>query len=74
MHHPTRRDFRYVQNTHAHVNAQAFITEGNLGKLRLGAVGEFLPEKAVKQQLFRATSSARPPWKCTSPLKHHYKP
>lgn len=49
MHHPTGRDFRYVQNTHAHVNAQAFLTEGNLRKLRLGAVGEFLPEKAVKQ-------------------------
>lgn len=56
MHHPTGRDFRYVLNTHVHVNAQAFITAGKLGKLRLGAVGEFLPEKAVKQQLFRATS------------------
>lgn len=53
MQHPTGRDFRYVLNTHVHVNAQAFRTEG---KLRLGAVGEFLPEKAVKQQLFRATS------------------
>lgn len=69
MHHPTGRGFRYVQNTHAHVNAQAFITEGNLGKLRLGAVGESLPEEAVKQQLFRATSSVRPPWKSTFPTQ-----
>lgn len=69
MHHPTGRGFRYVQSTHARVNAQAFITEGNLGKLRLGAVGESLPEKAVKQQLFRATSSVRPPWKCTFPTQ-----
>lgn len=56
MHHPTGRDFRYVQNTHADVNTQAFIIEGNLRKLRLGTVGESLPEKAVQSHILSKAS------------------